>query len=373
MKQKNFSKILALVSALCALSVFLTACGAGTPTGEKTSSGGTDSQKSGELIDVSFGVGNSGTGGVLPVIAAYANFDEEFGLNFKLEAVDNASNTLAATEAGKVDIAGWSSAAPLAYIAEGNNLKIIGGLMSNYESLIVKPENKEAWSGDLTGTFLEGKTIAVNRTNSGDIALRAYLTSKGVNLSKVTYKELDSPSTVIEAVKKGTVDAGIVNGSFYKPAENQGLVNVQFVKDIIGSDFICCRQLVSPDSIEKNREVYVKVEKALIRAYQLYRTDPEKTVKLAKNFIINDESEINFLLYEYGDLRLSPDPNIQGIYNYFEGMKLCGYVDANNQTNITDYVDTSIYKEALDALIAEDADDASLLELKNDFKATAAK
>ena len=317
-----------------------------------------------ELIDINFAVSADGYGGLLPVIAAYGDTDEEFGLNFILQNTTTASETLAAIESGRVEIGGFSAPAPLLSITNGSTLRIIGGQMSDYESLVVKPENVEAWSGALTQELLDGKKIGVNRTNSGDIALRAYLVEQGIDISKITYVELDSPASVVEAVNKGAVDAGIVNGGYYRPAEASGLVNVQFIREIVGGDFICCRQMVSPKNLEENRDLYVNVEKALIRAYQIYRTDPDRSVELGAQYITQSEEDIRFIVYEYGDLGLSPDPNLNGIKRYYNGMVASGYIEAGTEVAIEDSVDTSIYEDALNELLAEDPENEYLLELK---------
>ena len=348
---KRFSVSKALAAAL--LVILLVSC---SKSGSKNKN----------LIDVKIGIGNTGAAGVLSIIAAEANFDEEFGLNFIIEPIDNASNAIAAVESGKVDMSGWSSAAPLAYIASGNdNLLIIGGIMSNYETFITRPENRDLWSGKLTADFLKGKKIGVNRTNSGDIALRGYFAENGIDLGTITYVELDSPATVIEAVKNGSVDSGIVNGSFFTAAEKQGLVNVRFVRDILGEDFICCRQVVHKDNLAKDPEKWVNVEKALIRAYQFYKNpaNQQKVVEYAKTFFLTESPVVQFLLFEYGDLNVEPDPQIKGIEKYYEGMKRCGYIEAGNQVKIADFVDGSAYKKALTELVAASPNDVYLKEL----------
>lgn len=372
-------RIKALAGTLAAALILSAASGCGGKAGAsqakdaQTSAAAAGTAQSGKLTDVKFAVGNTGTGGILPVVAAEANFDEEEGLNIILEPVDNASNTLAATASGKADVGGWSSAAPLSYIAKGNDLTIYGGLMSDYESLVVTPKNKAAWGGKLSPDFLKGKKIAVNRTNSGDIALRAYFASEGVDLKTIQYIELDSGTSVIEAVRKGSADAGIVNGGFYKAAEKQGLVHVQFIKQIIGRDFICCRQLARPSALKDNRDLYVKIQKALIKAYHLYKTDQNKTVDLASHYLKLSKDDIRFLTYQYGDLVLSPDPDIQGVYNYYEGMKKCGYIDANTKVDILQHVDTSIYRDALKQIVQENPKDQIYQELQSNFKETVVK
>lgn len=364
---KKIKLISILLTGALAVSIM---AGCGSSNAGSSSSGG-EGDSSGKLIDVSFAVGADGFGGLLPVIAAYGNTDEEFGLNFELQNITSASDTLAAVQSGKVDIGGYSAPAPLLSISQGTDFEIVGGMMSNYESLIVLPENEDLWKGELTQELLDGKKIGVNRTNSGDIALRAYLAENGIDLSAIEYVELDSPASVVEAVKKGSVDAGIVNGGFYKTAETTGLVNVRFIKDIIGSDFICCRLIASPDKVAENRELYVNISKALIRAYELYRSDEEKAVNLGAEYITKEKGEIKYITYEYGDLGLSPDPNIKGIVNYYNGMKLSGYIDPDTDVKIEDHIDTSIYEEALNSLLEEEPDNEYLLELQKAFEENA--
>ena len=391
MKNRSIRKVLAGLLTIVTVAAF-TACGnkesgnggqcdnccennasAGASSG--AAAAGTAGTASGsedpvELVNVDFAVSSSGYGGLLPVIAAFGNTDEAVGLNSVLQNVGTASETLAAIESGKVNVGGFSAPAPLLSIASGeSNLIIIGGQMSDYESLIVLPENKDAWSGKLTADLLAGKTIAVNRTNSGDIALRAYLAESGIDLSTINYVELDSGASVVEAVKKGEADAGIVNGGFYKSAEESGLVNVQFIREIIGDDFICCRQMVSREGFDENRELYVKVEKALILAYEIYRSNPDLAVELGAQYITSSPEDIRYIVYEYGDLGLSPDPNIAGIKSYYEGMKLSGYIDAATAQSLEGHLDASIYKQALDELLAEQPENEYLLELLEAYNA----
>jgi NitT/TauT family transport system substrate-binding protein len=323
-----------------------------------------------QLTKVNISLGNTGAAGLIPVLAAYKNFDEEFGLDFVLSPIADAPSAIAAIEVGAADLAGWSAAAPLNYIAQGNEtLEIIGGIMSDFETFIVKPANEDAWKGTIDGEFLKGKKIASNRTNSGDIALRGFWVSQGIDISTIEFIELDSPATVVEAVKNGQVDAGIVNGAYYVPAENAGLVNVRFVKELIGDDFICCRQVVQKADYEKNPEKYKNIDKALINAYAYY-LDPankEDILDQAVKFYVTDRAQIEYLVYEYGDLRLVPDPELDKIKGYYDGMKASGYIDKNTTVKIEDFVSTKAYSDALDELLKAEPDNAVYKQLKEAF------
>jgi len=75
----------------------------------------------------------------------------------------------------------------------------------------------------------KGKTIATVRLATGDVIFRAALSEAGIDWkNELTINELDSPAAVLEAVKKGSVDAGIVWTPFIKLGEKQGLEIVKY-------------------------------------------------------------------------------------------------------------------------------------------------
>ncbi|MDR2493276.1 MAG: hypothetical protein LBD25_07490 [Coriobacteriales bacterium] len=361
--RRGFVQLMGVLGASAAAGALLSACAADGPEGQ----GNAGPTAPGATVKISVGGSNTGPGAGLLVLAAMARTGEEFGLDLDITPIDSAPNMIAALQSKKVDIAGYSAPAPLSYLAAGNtDLSIIGGLMSNYESIITLPENAVLWKGAVTEELIDGLKLGSNRTNSGDIALRGWLAEQGFDLTKITFSEFDTPATVIEAVKNGSVDVGIVNGAFYLPAEAQGLVNARFVKDVIGRDFICCRQLVRTEQVP-DVELWTRVEKALIRAWQIYRTDEEATLDALTTFIVIDREVLRFQLYGYGDLLWSPDPAIKSIKAYWQGMQASGYVDKGSRVVIDDFIDASAYKRALDELSAESPDDPLLKELRDSW------
>jgi NitT/TauT family transport system substrate-binding protein len=373
--RRHFLQIIGATGVLAGSGSLLAACGSGASdsssgqSGETTgSSGSATAPATAAPTKVIIGASTTGPGAGLLVVAGAANLGVEFGLEFELSPVDSAPNVIAALQSGKVDIAGFSAPAPLSYIADGNtDITIIGGLMSDYESLIVLPENADKWQGKITSELIDGLQLGSNRTNSGDIAFRGWLAEEGFDLAQVTFTEFDTPATVIEAVKNGSVDVGIVNGAYYQPAEAQGLVNARFVRDIIGKDFICCRQMVRSDQAD-NLELWTKVEKSLIRAWQLYKTDEEATLDALSTFIVTDIEAIRYQVYEYGDLIWNPDPNLNGIKDYWAGMQASGYIAKDSAVRIEDFVQVAAYKQALDELTAEAPNDPLLKELNQKWQ-----
>jgi NitT/TauT family transport system substrate-binding protein len=374
--RRRFLKVLGAAGVLAGSSTLLSACGSGgssspsssaAASGSSASSGAAAAPATSTPTKIIVGASTTGPGAGLLVVAGAAKTGEEFGLELELSPVDNAPNMIAALQSKKVDIAGYSAPAPLSYIADGNtDLTIVGGLMSDYESLIVLPDNTGKWKGEITAELIDGLQLGSNRTNSGDIAFRGWLAENGFDISKITFTEFDTPATVIEAVKNGAVDAGIINGAYYLPAEAQGLVNVRFIRDIIGKDFICCRQLIRTEQAD-DIELWTKVEKAMIRAWQLYKTDQQATLDALSTFIVSDIDAIKYQVYDYGDLIWNPDPGLKSVKEYWEGMQASGYIAKESPIKIEDFVQIAPYKRALDELTAEDPDDPLLKELNDSW------
>jgi NitT/TauT family transport system substrate-binding protein len=86
------------------------------------------------------------------------------GLEVELIEFQNSADGLNAIVAGKLDIGAFGTTAPVAHIAKGAKIKIIGGIMGGDAALIATPANaaKIASVADL-----RGKKIATVRMASG--------------------------------------------------------------------------------------------------------------------------------------------------------------------------------------------------------------
>ena len=188
-----------------------------------------------------------------------------------------------------------------------------------------------------------------------------------MDLSKIEFVELDSCASIIEAVKNGEVDIGSLYLTFREVGEAQGLVAVKHL-DELWPGFICCRMVTTRENLKVNRDAFVKVLKANIKAYNLIRTDREKTVQLAKNAIDLDESILLSQIYDYGHLEFSPNPSEKDTAAFYNSMVAIGYAEGN--VNINDYIDSSLFEEALNELLDEDPNNEIYQGLKQDFEAT---
>lgn len=365
MKRKIFSLLLATT----VLAGLMTGCGSSSIDSTTSSSAeGSSEEASEEPVTLRVLGWNSVVGHIDSVIAYTAGFYEEEGINAEFTYNNSNPDNIQALLEDKSDLTSAGATAVIQYIDGGSDIVIIGGQMSLGETVYALPERADEFK-ELTEETLAGKKIGVTRLNTGDIAFRKILTDRGVDLSKIEFVELDSQATVTEAVLKGEVDLGINFLTFRSSAEAQGLVPVsQLDAEDEWPDYICCRIFTTREKLEANRDAYVKAMKANIKAYELIQTDQEATVAAAQKGLEIDEDVLIDQLYTYGHLGLSPNPDVKNTTAFYQAMVDIGYSEGN--VDIKDYIDASVYIDALNELLEEDPDNEIYLELKAESDAT---
>jgi NitT/TauT family transport system substrate-binding protein len=218
---------------------------------------------------------------------------------------------------------------------------------------------------ELTTETLAGKKIGVQRGSTSDIALRGGLVKLGVDLSQITFVPLDSAPTIIEAIKKKTLDLGTTQTTYRSVAEEQGLAIIKHLDELL-PDYICCRIFTTQRQIEADRDRFVAFLKANIRAYKFYLTEQEKTVQIAVKYYNVEESVLRNHLYEYGHISYHPDPLTKRFLELYDQLVQIGYI--NGGVDLNKFIDTSMYKEALDQILAEFPDDPIYLDMKKYYE-----
>ncbi|MDR0876659.1 MAG: ABC transporter substrate-binding protein [Treponema sp.] len=308
----------------------------------------------------------TGIGNPLLAIAIDQKYFEEEGLDVILNPLNTSGNVdqLMAVSTGKIDLAfGSGTTAPLLFIEQGNDLVIVGGVMGEGAALITRPENQAQYA-NFTKDSLNGKRIGAIRANTGDVALRGWLSRQGADLSKITFVELDSAATILEAVRKGELDVGNIFVNWRVVAEEQGLPVVLHVDDLT-SNFPCCRLSTTKKNIEKRREDYVAFFRALIRAYKVYTFEHEKTLDIADKFYDADRGLKQNQYYDYGHYNLNPDPGKKPVQTFYDGMVSVGY--AKGGADIASHVDASIYGDALNQILKDYPNDPFYQGVKKHF------
>jgi NitT/TauT family transport system substrate-binding protein len=305
--------------------------------------------------------------GYLPVtghakffVAKEQGFFEEEGLDVELLEFQNSADGINALKAAKIDVGAFGTTAPLVHVSKGTDLRIIGGIMGEDAAIVTTPAN----AGKIKAVAdLRGKKIATVRLASGDAVLRGALHDAGIDWKKdVQIFELKNPPAVIEALKTGQVDAGVVWGPHDFRAEEQGLEIVARSKTL-QPGHPCCRLTVRAEQL-KERATWVKLVRAILRAEKFAREDHPRTVDAIVKYLKLDRALIEKAYYS-GYLDQTSDPNTRGVRKFWTIMQASEFVESKG--GIDSHVEASIYKEALDGLSKESPKDAYWAELEKKF------
>lgn len=301
-------------------------------------------------------------GDALIFVAKEEGFWTEEGLNVELYQFTKGPEAYNSLFGDKLDTVGAGTGAPATYIAKGAAITIIGGLMSEGQFVVAKPENSEELS-DLNNW--KGKKIATIAMSSGDLIYRAALTEAGVDWKNdVTFLELGSPDAILETVKSGKADGGIMWIPFEILAQKQGLSVASYSYQYY-DNHPCCRIALKTDTLNEDRDTYVKFEKGLIRAYKFFSENQNESVDDIQKYVNVDKDVIRQSTWN-NYFYASPDPNKNGVVEYYQQMKDSGYIDT--EVKIEDHIDSTVYKQALDELIKENPDDSFYQNLLSEYQ-----
>lgn len=305
--------------------------------------------------------------GYLPVtghakffVAKEQGLFEKEGLSVELVEFVNSADGVNALKAGKLDIGAFGTTAPLAHIAKGSDLRIIGGIMGEDAAIVTTAANapKVKRVADL-----KGKKVATVRLATGDAVLRGALKDAGVNWkTDLQIFELKNPPAVIEAVKSGQVDAGVIWGPHDLRAEEQGLKVVIRSGDL-QHGHPCCRLTVNGGDLPK-AATWEKFLRAILQAEKFTKEHHKETVDSIIKYVKLDRGLVEKAYY-HGHLEQGTDPNLKGVRTFWAIMQNSEFVDS--KADIGSFVETKIYKNALDSLARENPKDPYWKKLQKEF------
>ena len=283
------------------------------------------------------------------------------GLDEELIEFQNSADGLNAIIAGKLDIGAFGTTAPVAHLSKGAKIKIIGGIMGGDAALIATPANASKVS---TIADLKGKKIATVRMASGDAVLRGALKDKGIDWkTDVQIFELKNPPAVIEAVKSGQVDAGLVWGPHDLRAEDQGLKVVIHSTDL-QPGHPCCRLVVTEASL-KNLPTWEKFVRAILKAERFAAENKKETIESIAKYVKLDQ-QLLWRGYYSQYLDQSTDPDTAGVKKFAEVMSSSGFISA--QPDLNAGIDARVYEKVVNQLVKENPSDPYWKKVQKDFK-----
>ncbi len=273
----------------------------------------------------------------------------------------NSADGLTALRSGKIDVGSFGTTAPLVHVAQGADLRFIGGIMGEDAAIIAKPELAQTIKSIAD---LKGKKVATVRLATGDAVFRGALDKAGISWKNdLRVFELKSPPAVMEAVKSGEVDAGVTWGPHDLTAEKNGLVVVIRSRSL-SPGHPCCRITLSSATLQKDTGVWIRFLRAILKAEKFAKENREETVTIILKYIKLDNDTIRKAFYE-GYLEQATDPNKAGVEEFWRIMQRSEFV--SSQLDITTFIETALYKSALDSLARDNPNDPFWTGLQKTF------
>lgn len=345
-------KIIAMF--ICLMMVF------GTVT-VMTSCGGNDEPA--ETVTLKVGMIGKDIKTACIIMANQLGYFEAENLDVQFETVNSLPDGLTAVSMDKLDILPYGVIPSCSYISQGTDVVIFGGTISEGSEGVVADGTQYT---DLSQ--FEGKKIACFRMETGHMVMKGLLREAGVNAEFIY---MDSQQSIVEAVKKGDTDIGMVNSGFGYVAKQSGL-DIGFQVGDFESNFPCCRQTASRTAVNDKRDGLVRFEKAALKAYATYVNDHETAIAALTEYSGQDAAYVEAIMYGTEDydnaMIVSLDPNKSKVSDFYEVMKANGDIDAQTEYDINDYIDTTIYEDALKALIDEGEDKELYQQLLSEFE-----
>jgi NitT/TauT family transport system substrate-binding protein len=284
-------------------------------------------------------------------IAYEQGFFKKENLDVELVEFQNSADGINAVISGKLDTGSFSTPAPLLFYSKGSDVRIVGGIMGQDGSIIIKPERAKEIR---TVADLRGKKVATVRLASSDAVFRIALKEAKVDWrSDLEIFELKNPPAVIESVRSGQVDAGVVWGPFDLRAEQQGLKVILRSGDLYPGH-PCCRLIVTSKTLE-NPQVVERFLRALLQAEHFSQDHRRETIDSIAKYVKLDRDTLEKSFYT-PNLDQTTDPNVKGVQQFWVSLVASDFVDGKRPLDPIFAVGP--YQKAIESLAAENPRDA---------------
>jgi NitT/TauT family transport system substrate-binding protein len=273
---------------------------------------------------------------------------------------------VAGLESGKLDAAFIGSVPALAFQSQGHDVTIFGGAMTNGHGYVIKPEfTKDLKEWDIT--VLKGRNVASVKNSVQDYELLVLLKNAGLDAQKdVNIVYFDSQRDAYAALQSREIDAASVYSPYASLAKGAGYEVVYYCnEEEVFKDQPCCRQVAATGALKEKPNTYEAFERALIRAYKFSQENRAKTVDDVSKYIDIKREYIEYEVYG-GHSLSSPDPDRQATRALKKGVVEFGYT---KDYDIDALYNTTIYTNALEALLGENPNDPVYKQLKAHFDA----
>lgn len=292
------------------------------------------------------------SGNVLIGIAQDKGFFAEEGIEVELQLIQGTSNAQATLAAGHVDVLTTYGTSPaLDAIIAGTDITVFGGYMLQGCMPILAREGTE-WNGveDMIGKRVIGENTSKSIICRG---LRELGYENPTEL--IEWVPYVDDNTNMELIRKGECDYMRGTTGLHTRAFELGLDLMCFAGDIY-PEYSCCRIWSNTSWLEENRDVAVRLMKALIRAQAVLESDPDYGVEIVvEQTDLTKEYAEGFIKNDALMIRL--DPHWKGVSGTWEANIEFGLQEDAPIELLKEHFTPEVYKEALDAAKAEHYDE----------------
>jgi len=161
----------------------------------------------------------------------------------------------------------------------------------------------------------------------------------------------------MEAVRSGQCHFGAVSTGFEPQIKESGMQVVMW-PDELWPAHSCCRMLSRSDWLDANRDGLKKLMRAYLRAERDMRAPGglDQVVALTMKELDMPEKLVRSFV-QSPHLTYETDPSKKAVVTMWNKMQAFGYIK-DPGIDINDHINTSVYKAALDSLLAQNAGDA---------------
>ena len=291
------------------------------------------------------------SGNVLVTLAKNNGYLKEYGLEVVEMPLNSANDALTALSTKQVDVtSNQGTNNPLQFMASGSDFTIVGGYMLKGMYIVARKGTGWKGIGDLVG-----KKMATMKSQTW---VTGPLLAAGYSLDDVIWMTYSTNSDRLAAVIAGEADYACLSGDLlFRVGNLKDVIEIVAWADDLMPNYGCCRMNMHTDFVKANPVTVKLLLKALIRAEQYLRANPDESVKiLAKELNASEEFVAAYL--KNPNYVPSVDPVKHSIKATWDIMMKTGFLSPEAKDyDLDSHINIELYKAALDELVAERRDE----------------
>ncbi|MDQ1480413.1 MAG: sulfonate transport system substrate-binding protein [Actinomycetota bacterium] len=325
------------VAILLAATLALAACGSSS---KSPAAGGTTNGSSGDKVTLRLGYLPNVTHAPALVGLEDGSFEKALGSNVTLKTSHYNSGTDETTAilANALDAAfvGPNPAINAYQKTNGTLIRIVAGTASGGAFLVVKPSITSV--ADLKGKKLATPSLG----NTQDVALRAFLKSKGLATDTEGGGDVSivpqENSTTVTAFQTNSIDGAWVPEPYATKLKNEGgHVLVDEATLWPGGKFVTTNLMVTTKFLADHPDIVTNLVKALAGSIDLINKQPAQAEQLVSKRIGSDsgkELSVDLVKESFKSITFTLDPIVSSLHKDAEAAKSLGFIDSTDLSKI---------------------------------------